>query len=128
VSPAPKVFSAVDGLETYSSHFFVEWVDAEGEIRSVPITPERYARLEGPYNRRNVYGAAIAYGPVLAADARTRPLLSAVQRASLCGEAPLLAELGIHRDEDAGPLWVRVEPRSRPVGARWTTRLPVECS
>src|SRR5262249_9019819 len=65
-SPAPKVFSAVRGLETYSTRFFVQWTDADGSNRFYEITPERYARLRGPYNRRNVYGAALAYGPVLA--------------------------------------------------------------
>ena len=26
-SPAPKVFSAVKGLETFSTQYFVEWID-----------------------------------------------------------------------------------------------------
>src|SRR5687767_15937977 len=59
-SPAPKVFSAVQGLETYSTRFFLDLGD-----KRVEITPEVYARIRGPYNRRNVYGAALAYGPVL---------------------------------------------------------------
>lgn len=126
-APAPKVFSSVDGLETYSSRFFVEWTTATGEARSVEITPERYARLAGPYNRRNVYGAAIAYGPVLADDVRTRPLLRAVQRAALCGDAPLLVELGIDASDRVGPVNVRVEPRQRPAGATWPSVLATEC-
>src|SRR5215471_2845141 len=52
-SPAPKVFSAVKGLETFSTRFFVEWTDTAGVAHSVEITPENYARLRGPYNRRN---------------------------------------------------------------------------
>src|SRR5919106_1088490 len=62
-SPAPKVFSAVKGLETYSTKFRIEWIDHEGGPRSVLLTPELYARLSGPYNRRNVYGAVLAFGP-----------------------------------------------------------------
>lgn len=30
VSPAPRVFSAVEGLETCSSCFYLEWQDAPG--------------------------------------------------------------------------------------------------
>ena len=84
-SPAPKVFSAVQGLETYSARFFLDTGDGR-----VEVTPELYSRLRGPYNRRNVYGAALAYGPVLPAALR-----DPVMRHALCGEAPLLRELGL---------------------------------
>src|SRR5437870_7433556 len=53
-SPAPRVFSAVKGLETFSTRYFIEWIDTTGASHSVEITPERYAHLRGPYNRRNV--------------------------------------------------------------------------
>jgi hypothetical protein len=64
MSPFPKVFSDVDGLETFASTFTLQWRDTQGEHR-LPITPELYSRLEGAYNRRNVYGAALSYGPRL---------------------------------------------------------------
>jgi hypothetical protein len=84
-SPAPKVFSAVQGLETYSTRFFIETDD-----RRVELTPEVYSRVRGPYNRRNVYGAALAYAPVLPPELR-----EPVMRYALCGDAPLLREMGI---------------------------------
>ena len=90
-SPAPKVFSAVRGLETYSTRFF---------IANVEITPEIYSRMRGPYNRRNAYGAALAYAPVIPAELR-----DPVMRYALCGDAPLLKELGI-----SGPPEIRLEP------------------
>ncbi len=104
-SPAPKVFSSVRGLETYSTRFYVEWTDRSGAGHSLHVTPEVYARLRGPYNRRNVYGAALAYGPVLPAELR-----DPVMRYALCGDAPLLRELGIDHDEIAGRVHVRYEP------------------
>lgn len=94
-APAPRVFSAVNGLETYSTRFFVEWTDAGGERRSLELTPEVCAGIRGPYNRRNVYGAALAYGPVLAADEHGRELLRSVIAYGLTGDAPLLTELGV---------------------------------
>jgi hypothetical protein len=105
-SPAPKVFSAVRGLETYSTRFFLEWADADGERHSLELTPEVYACLRGPYNRRNVYGAALAYGPVLPAELRDPVLAYA-----LCGDAPLLRELGIDPARVRGPVRLRYEPR-----------------
>jgi hypothetical protein len=110
-APAPKVFSAIKGLETYSTHFFLEWRTRSGESRSLELTPEAYARLAGPYNRRNVYGAVLAYGPVLSSDPNSKPLFDAVARYALCGEAPLLRELGIAPNELAGPVRIRLEPR-----------------
>ena len=110
-SPAPKVFSEVRGLETYSSRFFIEWTDGNGKQHSVKLTPELYAQLAGPYNRRNVYGAALAYGPILSTDLRTQPMFQAVISYALCGKAPLLTELGIVLMDVVGPVRVRLEPR-----------------
>jgi hypothetical protein len=109
-SPAPKVFSAVRGFETYSTRFFLEWTDTSGTVYSLLLTPEVYARLAGPYNRRNVYGAALAYGPVLSTDPRTRPMFRAVISYALCGDAPLLKELGIDPATISGHAHVRCEP------------------
>lgn len=94
-SPAPKVFSSVQGLETFSTRFRIIVDPGTDRSAAHDITPERYARVRGPYNRRNVYGAALSYAPVLAADPQTSPMLDAVLRSALCGNAPLLVETGI---------------------------------
>jgi hypothetical protein len=111
-SPAPKVFSAVRGLETYSSRFFIEWTDTAGNFHSVEINPERAARLRGPYNRRNVFGAVLAYGPVMQSDAVLRPMFDSVSKYALCGDAPLLRELGVDAADRKGALHIRLEMRS----------------
>ncbi len=99
------MFSSVRGLETYSTRFFVEWTDRAGAAHALLVTPEIYARLRGPYNRRNVYGAALAYGPVLPVELR-----DPVMRYALCGDAPLLRELGIDPEQIAGRVRIRYEP------------------
>lgn len=103
-SPAPKVFCAVQGYEAYSTRFFLEWVDDAGVVHVLPLTAERTARLRGAYNRRNVYGAALAYGPILPADLR-----DAVLHYGLHGEAPLLRELGLE-PSSIRDVRVRYEP------------------
>ncbi len=110
-SPAPKVFSAVKGLETYSTRFFIEWRDKRGEAYSLELTPEVYSRLEGPYNRRNVYGAVLAYGPVLSTDPNGKSMFDAVASYALCGNAPLLKEIGIDPAGIDGNVRIRLEPR-----------------
>jgi hypothetical protein len=116
-SPAPKVFSAVQGLETYSTAFHLDWEDPAGSRRSARITPERYAGLHGPYNRRNVYGAVLAFGPVLATSAATAPMFRSVLRSSLCGDRKILRELGFEPARML-ELQVRLEPlRPEALGA-----------
>jgi hypothetical protein len=67
--------------------------------------------MRGPYNRRNIYGAVLAYGPVLVSDPRTLPMYDAVSRYALCGDAPILRELGVDPTQIAGRIRIRLEPR-----------------
>ncbi len=106
-SPAPKVFSAVRGYETYSTAFFLEWTDKGGVARSVELTPQLYSKVGGPYNRRNVYGAVLAYGPVLP-EALRGPVL----HYALCGEAPLLREVQIDPTQVVGRRRIRYVTRT----------------
>lgn len=94
-APAPRVFGSLRGFETFSQRMAVER-RAGGGSRIVEIDRALYGRLEGPYNRRNVYGAAISYGPVLAPELRD-PVL----RRALC----------------EGAESIRVEYRARKDGA-----------
>lgn len=126
-SPAAKVFTSLDGLETFSARFYVEWLDHGGEHHSLQLTPQTYRALKGPYNRRNPYGATIAYAPQLKANARLTPALDQVTRYGFCGRAPLLAELGIQRTEVA-ELRVVLAPREGQPGLeRWQTEFPIDC-
>ena len=112
-SPAPKVFSSVRGLETFSTIFMIQWSDHSGVVHSVQITPEMYSRLRGPYNRRNVYGAVLAYGPILQSDPRTHLMFDSVATYALCGDAPLLRELGIPVQDIARNISIQSLPRTR---------------
>lgn len=62
-APYTKVFCDVDGFETFAAKFSLALTDENGETEIVEVTPEFYRQLEGPYNRRNVYGAALSYAP-----------------------------------------------------------------
>jgi hypothetical protein len=113
MSPLPKVFSDVDGLETFASEFTLHYRDASGTVTETLITPELYGRLGGPYNRRNVYGAALSYAPRLPAA-----LWEAVYCHGLAPEGALRSELGL----GAGVTDVSVTIRTRTRGRNdvWT--------
>ncbi len=84
-SPAPKVFTAHKGFETYSSFFYLTWVDRDGTPREMKLTPEIYRGVRGPYNRRNAYGAALSYAPVLQSSPLTKPMHDAAMQYTFCG-------------------------------------------
>ena len=89
-SPLPIVFTEVKGIETFASEFRLEYITESGDTVSMNITPEIYSRFQGPYNRRNIYGAAFAYGPILPEDLR-----NAVLKNGFCGKQFLKEDLGI---------------------------------
>jgi len=116
-SPAPAVFAAVQGLETYSTRFFLESAD-----QRIELTPGMYARMRGPYNRRNVFGAAVAYAPVLPASLRDPAL-----RYALCGRTPFLHELAIDL-MPSGTVTLVLEPLPGSTLGTLQTRFPVSCA
>ena len=111
LSPAPKVFSSVNGLETFSISISLHWLDREGLAQSLQLTPEVASGLEGPYNRRNVYGAALAYGPVLNDSEIGRAMLHAVFEYALGPDKRLMRELGVEPASVAGEVTVRWKPK-----------------
>lgn len=116
-SPLPIVFTDVRGVETFASEFTIVWQTTTGRD-SLLITPAVYARMGGPYNWRNVYGAAISYGPVLP-DSVWRSILSH----GLCGDAELARHFGI----DEPILHASVLIRTKTAGRNDNWILDVDC-
>lgn len=128
-SPAPKVFTAQDGFETYANRFFLEWQDAAGSQYALELTPEVYARFRGPYNRRNVYGAVFSYAPVLDANPLTRPMFRSVLSRSFCGVSSVLTEIGVPADAGRhAALRIRLEPRRPTESHRFALVHEVVCN
>ena len=110
VSPYPKVFCEADGYEAFAASFRLEGRLADGSDWSCDIDPERYARLAGPYNRRNVYGAALAFAPRMPDELRDRLLTDALRPDSvLRRELDIPGDVGelmvVITDRHAGICW-----------------------
>ncbi len=118
-APFPKVFSDVDGLETFASTFTLHGVDGAGKSFDLEITPELYSRLEGCYNRRNVYGAALSYAPRM-----PEPLWTAVFCYGFKSGGPLRREFGL----PPGARDLSVEIRTKTNGRNDTWTLRPSCS
>lgn len=127
-SPAPKVFTAHKGFETYSSHFYLSWTGRDGTPRELQLTPEVYRGVRGPYNRRNAYGAALSYAPVLHSNQLSRPMLEAAIDYTFCGRSSILEEIGVNRSDVRGPFIFELRPRQKlPEGHPWKLRYRVDC-
>ncbi len=116
-APFPKVFSAVDGLETIASEFTLHWRDGANGAHALVITPEVYSRLRGAYNRRNVYGAALSYAPRLPAA-----LWQSVFCFGLAPKGPLRREFGLPADAKDFSVEIRTQTRNRT--DRWMFQPP----
>jgi hypothetical protein len=104
MSPLPRVFSDVDGLETFASEFTVRYRDARGDAHELAITPD---------NRRNVYGAALSYAPML-----PEGLWTSVYCYGFAPDGPLRRELGLSPDDTHLTFTIRTRTRGR--SDQWT--------
>ena len=126
VSPAMKVFTAQQGYETHAARFALTWVDAAGAEQRLTLDPEVYRNVRGPYNRRNVYGAALAYGPILRADTKLRLMQESVMQYGFCNPGVLRAELGV--PVDAQQLTIHVMPTRQPARKDLELNWEVDCN
>ena len=122
-SPLPKVFTTTDGLEAFSSRYRIEYVDYENGNHVVSLDATQTDRLRGPYNRRNPYGAVLAFAPLLSANPRTEAMFRSVAKHALCGKAQLLSELGLPARAQIVRFAIVHEPR-----AGTQTLLPLKVS
>ena len=110
IAPFPKVFSDVDGIETFALTFILEYTDENGKRHALKITPEVYSKMAGPYNRRNVYGAALSYGPT---PKFPEALFNSVFRYGLIDPGPLKNEFGIPESITDVKLRIRTQTKGR---------------
>lgn len=103
-APYPKVFCDKDGYEAFAHDFELSGTDSTGGRHLVVMTPEVYERIRGPYNRRNVYGAALSFAPRI-----SREQLDSVVRYAFVSDGGLRAELGL--PPDLVELTVRITPK-----------------
>ncbi|MES2608329.1 MAG: hypothetical protein V4544_06340 [Pseudomonadota bacterium] len=126
-SPAPKVFTAQNGFETYTSTFYISWSDQKKQQQTLELSPKIYKGIKGPYNRRNAYGAIISYAPVLYANSKTKDMFLGALHYSFCGKTTVLGELGICPDKDA-LITLHLSPKQKlPDNHTWKLQYEVKC-
>ena len=117
-APFTKVFCQAESLEdkqkfeTFAAEFWLHYRLENGTEMKLRLTPETYQQLQGPYQRRNVYGAAIAYAPALPPD-----LKQATLHYALVSPGKLRQELSI--PENATDLSIEMISLTRGSNLRW---------
>ncbi len=105
LSPAMKVFTAHKGYETYSSDYSIEVNHIDGESKTVNLDSNTYKNISGPYNRRNVFGASIAYGPLLVSNENTKPMWESIVQSSFCEQgSKIFSELGFDASKEVSSI------------------------
>jgi hypothetical protein len=115
IAPFPKVFSEAEGFEAFAARFCVGGEREDSRWWSRELEPEWYSQLKGPYNRRNVYGATLAFAPRLPTQLRQTLLDAAFAPGSA-----LRRELRI--PEDVRGLQITIIPRDGERDGPWTFR------
>ena len=111
MAPFPKVFCDNQGLEGFASDFTIV-AQGPGEEQNFQITPELYAQMKGPYNRRNVYGAVFSFAPKLPPE-----LWKSVYDHGLGDDGVLKTEFSI--PPGATNVAVRIETKTRGRNDAW---------
>lgn len=119
-APYTKVFCQAKcretqrNYETFAADFTLTYKtpDSEGRGENLKITPELYQKIKGPYNRRNVYGAVIAYGPALPEAMRL-----ATFKYALIDPGTVAKELGI--PSDATDFQIIISSNTKHSNSQW---------
>ena len=93
-SPSPLVFSVFKGVETFSTTFEMTTRWPNGTQQTQMMTPALYGKLEGPYNRRNVYGVIFSHGPFFDTE-QMITLRQQVLKHGICNGGSLIREFGL---------------------------------
>lgn len=119
-SPLPMVFSHMRGAEPFSAAYAVTY-DTGSERKTLDITPKLYEKLKGPYNLRNTYGAAFAFGPV-AHGGHERELWESVITFGMCRKGPVARQFGVKEAIERLSIHVTPSAKGRPI-----TNMILEC-
>ena len=93
-SPLPLVFSAYNGVETFSTSFEFELLFNNGTIINKTIDNKLYGKLKGAYNRRNMYGVIFSHGPFFNMPNQIKMRDQTLHWGS-CNQGRLMDEFGI---------------------------------
>lgn len=116
-SPLPFVFTSYNDVETFSLHHELNLEYKNGTNSAILLDHKLYSKLKGPYNRRNVIGAAFSHGAFFT-DKRMLEIRDQIFYWGFC-EGQLLDEFGI--DKGLNKVTINIKSKNKV----W--RIPIPC-
>ena len=118
-SPLPIVFTQFRGVETFSLDYQIRVKDVKGIEKIIDLDSNNYSNLKAPYNLRNVYGAALSYGPAFKGE--EIDIRNSILEYSFCKDSSLKKALSIKEVDE-----VNIHIKSRIKPQKW--QFKVECN
>ena len=109
-SPLPFVFSAYNGIETFSTNFEFN-IETELSNSTVIMNNKLYNNLKGPYNRKNVLGISLSYGPFFT-DSSLIKIRNQILHWGLC-KKNLIEEFGIKLDSPIKKTNIKIKSKTK---------------
>jgi len=110
IAPCPKVFTAHNGYETFSTNFVLTWQDKQAKQHALKVSRSIYERIQGPYARRKIFEAVVVYWPIASTNKAGISMFNAASKYALTGNAPLMREFGVDPTSIAGPVTIHFLP------------------
>ena len=121
-SPLPLVFSSYQGVETFSTTFSLNAEFQNSTTIQMEMDSSLYAKIQGSYNRQNIYGAMFSHG-VFFVDPKMLHLRNEILHYAVCDPGVLMQDFGI----DGKIKKFDVTIRSKTLGDERTWNLALEC-
>jgi hypothetical protein len=109
-SPAPQRFASYRGPEVFSMRATLTWVDQREQQIAMDLTPMRFALVQGPASRRNMFRTLIAHGPSKITNRKMRPMFGTLVEYAFCGDRMLLTEIGADPGQVTDPVFLQLWP------------------
>jgi sterol desaturase/sphingolipid hydroxylase (fatty acid hydroxylase superfamily) len=92
-SPLPLVFSVYNGVETFSTSYEVNVIFNDNTTSILQLDNTLYNKLNGPYNRKNMYGVVLSHGPFFT-NSNMIKIRDQILKNSICNHGVIAKELG----------------------------------
>lgn len=123
-SPLPLVFSHFRGQEAFANELAIRLTTKSGQVTEDRIDYRVFSGMDGPYNRRNAYGAVISFGSYFTTE-NEKNLRDSVLRYGFCEPGPLVQRYGITESLASAEIII-TRRGSKGDGAESAT-IPVNC-
>lgn len=119
-SPLPLVFTSYRNVETFSTMYEMDYMTIYNDtVNTKQMDSKLYSMLDGPYNRRNVYGAMFSHG-LLFDNNNLIKMRDEILYYGVCNPGLLIKEFGINAIKQ---LNISMMSKTKDDNRRWNLQI-----